>query len=110
MHLWADYGNIKAHACILSPSIALEGDFLSRTFMIHRQQTLDISRAITADSSPLHVASSRTQTVWFRAQVDKMPKELFSFTPTGIFLILKLSINVKSTCLAKIRLSFYHQI
>ena len=60
--------------------------FLSRTFMIHRQQGkgeaislsplyhfhplhrhLDISRAITAESSPLHIASSWTWTgnLWF---------------------------------------------
>ena len=60
--------------------------FLSRAFTIHRtageggaylfnsflplppaSQTLDISRAITAESSPLRIAGSRTRTgnLWF---------------------------------------------
>ena len=47
-----------------------EGGYLvSTTFHFHRQ--LYISRAITAESSPLHIASSRTRTgnLWFRAQL-----------------------------------------
>ena len=58
-------------------------DFLSRTFTIHRTEGggggylfnsslplhghLDISRAIAAESSPLHIAGSRTRTgnLWF---------------------------------------------
>ena len=77
--IWFDFMTVifkKKHQCFFFVYLG----FLSRTFTNHRtageggisltppyhfhplHRHLDISRAITAESSPLHIASSRTQT------------------------------------------------
>ena len=45
----------------------VKGEAISLTLLYHFHRPLDIYRAITADSSPLHIASSRTRTgnIWF---------------------------------------------
>ena len=54
------------YLCFLSRTLTIhraageEGDHLYRFHRLHRH--LDISRVIAAESSPLHIASSRTQT------------------------------------------------
>ena len=51
---------------------ARKGEFISLSLFYHFHQLdrhLDISRATTAESSPLHIASSRTRTgnLWFQS-------------------------------------------
>ena len=83
-----------------------EGIYLTPHYLFHPpHRHLDISRAITTESSPLHIASSRTRTrnlsFGFRAQVANHK----ATRPSKVsLLVLRYNLFGNLTCFLKIKL------
>ena len=70
------------HSRIIGLQGKREGIPLTPHYHFHRlHRQLDISRAITAKSSPLHIASSRTRTV-FSSNAEKYRPEITPYFET----------------------------
>ena len=86
-----------------------KGETISLTSLYHfhpLHEQLDISRAITVESSPLHITSSPTQTgkLWFPS------REQFSYTTKVVSLTKAVSFTIELVLKIELRVSFQQQL